>query len=81
MNTDIPSGARMPHFWEAMVSLLSLVVGISVSIVMYGLDPQIPMLMGVIVASLVALRCGFKWKDIQYGMVRGIDIMTPHSDC
>ncbi|CZF84426.1 Na+/H+ antiporter NhaC [Grimontia marina] len=72
MKTDIPEGARAPMFWEAIVSLLSLVVGISVSIVIYGLDPQVPMLLGVVVASIVALRCGFSWKDIQSGMVNGI---------
>ncbi|MGX9416925.1 Na+/H+ antiporter NhaC [Vibrio sp. WJH972] len=77
MNTDIPTGARTPHFWEAIVSLLSLVVGIVVSIVIYGLDPQIPMLMGVIVASIIALRCGFTWQHIQDGMVKGITNALP----
>lgn len=72
MKTDIPEGARAPHFWEAIISLLSLVLGISISIVMYGLDPQIPMMLGVVVASVIALRCGFSWKDIQGGMVNGI---------
>ncbi|MEP3512778.1 MAG: hypothetical protein ABJN38_13540, partial [Lentilitoribacter sp.] len=68
MKTDIPEGARVPHFWEAMISLFSLVIGISVSIVVYGLDPHIPMLLGVFVASLVALRCGFSWQNVQNGM-------------
>ncbi|KXF82842.1 Na+/H+ antiporter NhaC [Enterovibrio coralii] len=72
MQTDIPEGARAPHFWEAIISLLSLVVGISISIVLYGLDPQVPMMLGVVVASVVALRCGFAWKEIQGGMVAGI---------
>ncbi|SKA59842.1 Na+/H+ antiporter NhaC [Enterovibrio nigricans] len=72
MQTDIPEGARAPHFWEAIISLLSLVVGISISIVLYGLDPQVPMMLGVVVASVVALRCGFAWKEIQGGMVSGI---------
>jgi NhaC family Na+:H+ antiporter len=77
MKTTIPKGARKPHFWEALISLLSLVVGISVSIVVYGLDPQIPMLLGVAVASLIGLRCGFSWQNIQYGMVRGITNALP----
>ncbi len=77
MNTAIPPGARAPRFWEATISLFSLVVGISVSIVIYGLDPHIPMLLGIIVASIVALRCGFKWHTIQNGMVRGITNALP----
>ncbi len=77
MKTSIPEGARAPHFWEAMISLISLVIGIAISIVAYGLDPHIPMLLGVLVASLVALRCGFSWQNIQNGMVRGITNALP----
>lgn len=77
MKTDIPAGARAPHFWEAIVSLFSLVVGIVLSIVVYGLDPHIPMLLGVLVASVVAWRCGFSWQNIQNGMVRGITAALP----
>ena len=77
MDTTIPKGARAPHFWESMISLFSLIVGISISIVIYGLDPQIPMLLGVMVASIVALRCGFDWHTIQNGMVRGITNALP----
>lgn len=77
MKTDIPPGARAPHLWEAIISLFSLVIGISISIVAYGLDPQVPMLLGVVVSSLVALRCGFSWENIQNGMVRGITNALP----
>jgi NhaC family Na+:H+ antiporter len=77
MDTTIPEGARAPHFWEAMISLFSLIAGISISIVIYGLDPHIPMLLGVFVASIVALRCGFDWHTIQNGMVRGITNALP----
>ncbi len=77
MKTDIPSGARAPHFWEAMISLVALIIGIIMSIVVYGLDPHIAMLLGVAVASLVGLRCGFSWKNIQNGMVRGITNALP----
>lgn len=77
MKTDIPTGARAPHFWEAMISLFSLVAGISLSIVVYGLDPHVPMLLGVMVATIVAMRCGFSWLNVQNGMVRGITNALP----
>lgn len=77
MKTTIPPGARAPTMLEALISLFSLVLGISVSIVVYGLDPHIPMLLGVVVASLVALRCGFSWTNVQNGMVRGINNALP----
>ena len=43
------SKQRDPHVWEALISLVSLVAGISISIVAYGADPHIPMLLGVFV--------------------------------
>jgi NhaC family Na+:H+ antiporter len=63
---------REPYFWEAIISLFSLVIGIMLSIVVYGTDPHIPMLLGVFVAALVGYRAGFKWDAIQEGMLNGI---------
>lgn len=77
MNLDLPKGARLPSFMEAFISLASLILGIGVSIVIYGLDPQVPMLLGVIVASLIAMRCRFSWHSIQDGMVQGITNALP----
>ena len=77
VQTDLPQGPRAPTLIEALVSLFSLIAGISVSIAIYGLDPQIPMLLGVIVACGVALRCGFTWDAIQEGMVTGIGNAVP----
>jgi Na+:H+ antiporter, NhaC family len=47
------------------------------SIYFFGLAPHIPMLFGVCVASLVALRCGHGWQSIQDGMVAGITNALP----
>lgn len=63
---------REPYFWEALISLFSLVVGIILSIVVYGTDPQIPMLLGVLVAALVGYRAGYSWDVMQEGMLKGI---------
>ncbi|MEM7742051.1 MAG: Na+/H+ antiporter NhaC [Pseudomonadota bacterium] len=77
MKTTIPEGARAPTITEAMISLVALIIGITTSILIYGLDPHIPMVLGVIVASIVGLRCGFSWTNIQNGMVRGITNAIP----
>ena len=68
---------RKPYIWESLISLLSLVVGISLSIVKFGSEPHIAMLMGVLVASTIAWRCGYKWKTIQDGMIKGITNALP----
>jgi len=77
MDAHLPEGARLPTMLESLISLFSLVVGIGVSILIFGMDPHIPMLLGVIVASIVALRCGFHWDVIQHGMVAGIANALP----
>lgn len=77
MKTTIPEGARAPTVLEAMISLTALIIGITTSILIYGLDAHIPMVLGVIVASLMGLRCGFSWTNIQNGMVRGITNAIP----
>ena len=77
MKTTIPEGARAPTVLEATISLVALIVGITTSILIYGLDAHIPMVLGVVVASLMGLRCGFSWTNIQNGMVRGITNAIP----
>jgi NhaC family Na+:H+ antiporter len=72
MENELPDGARLPTVTEAIISLLSLVLGIGISIALFGMDPHIPMLLGVVVSSLVALRCGFGWQNIEKAMVWGI---------
>ena len=71
-NLDPPVTYRPPTLPEALISLFSLVIGIGVSIYFFGLAPQIPMLFGVGVASLVAMRCGHDWQSVQDGMIAGI---------
>ena len=63
---------REPFLWEAILSLISLVIGIMLSILVYGTDPHIPMLLGVFVAALVGYRAGYLWDTIQDGMLKGI---------
>jgi NhaC family Na+:H+ antiporter len=69
--------ARLPTIPEALVSLMSLIIGIGTSIYFFGLDPQIPMLLGVGVAGLIAWRCGNNWAAIQKAMIDGISNALP----
>ncbi len=67
-----PREKRDPYLWEALISILALVTMISLAIVRYESDAQVPILIGVLVAALVGLRAGFSWKDIETGMLNGI---------
>jgi NhaC family Na+:H+ antiporter len=63
---------RDPYLWEALISILGLVFFISLAIVRYESDAQVPILLGVLVAAVVGLRAGFSWKEIETGMLNGI---------
>jgi len=63
---------REPYVWEALISILGLITAISLAIVKYESDAQVPILIGVLVAALMGLRAGYEWKDIEIGMLNGI---------
>jgi NhaC family Na+:H+ antiporter len=63
---------RDPYLWEAMLSIVGLVLFISLAIVRYETDPHVPILLGVLVAAIVGLRAGFSWKEVETGMLDGI---------
>ncbi|SLM32549.1 Na+/H+ antiporter NhaC [Desulfamplus magnetovallimortis] len=63
---------RDPYVWEAMISILGLVLFISLAIVKYESDAQVPILLGVMVAAIMGIKAGFSWEEIESGMLNGI---------
>ncbi len=63
---------RDPYLWEALISILGLVLFISLAIVRYESDAHVPILLGVFIAAIIGLRAGYSWKDIETGMLDGI---------
>jgi len=63
---------RDPYLWEALVSIVGLILFISLAILRYETDAHVPILLGVFVAALVGLRAGFSYKEIETGMLNGI---------
>lgn len=63
---------RKPYFYEALISILGLILVMGVALVKYKTDPHIPMLLGSVLAGLVAFKVGYDWKYIEQGMIEGI---------
>ena len=63
---------RDPYLWEALISIVGLIVFISLAIVRYEIDAHVPILLGVLIAALIGLKAGFNWKEIETGMLDGI---------
>lgn len=63
---------RKPYLWEALLSFGFLILVMAVGIAVYEQNPHIPMLIGTLFAILIALKIGYKWKDIEKSMFDGI---------
>ncbi len=63
---------RKPYLWESLLCLLFLVVALSVTLIVLGGDPQIPLIAAAIFTALIALRTGVSWKDLEKGGIEGI---------
>lgn len=63
---------RAPKVWEALISLLGIMVIMAIGIVKFKTDPHIPMFIGVILASIIAYKIGYKWMEIERMMLSGI---------
>ena len=74
---EINQQTRLPTVIEALASLFSMVLGIGVSVALFGLHPQVPILLGVAVSSVVAWRCGYQWAAIEKAMVIGVTRAVP----
>ena len=63
---------KEPKLSQAIFSFLALIVVMSIGIIVFKVDPHIPMFVGVIVAAIVAMSLGFKWETIEKMMIDGI---------
>src|SRR3954462_5357191 len=81
MTDDITTEAavRPPTLWDALLPMLVLVVLIGLSVYLFGIDAtsgplQVALLMGAVVAALVAHKNGHSWENLAKAIVDGISI-------
>ena len=44
----------------------------AVGIIIFGVDPHVPMFVGVMAAAIMALHLGYKWDEVEKSMMDGI---------
>lgn len=59
-------------FLQAMIPVIFLVLALVFTLKVLGGDPHIPILASAAVASLVAMKRGFKWGELEKGIVETI---------
>lgn len=77
--TKASATVREPTFFDAMIPLLLLVVMMGGAVYLYGDSSsygpnQIALLVGVGVASIIGLKNGYTWTEIEQGIVKGISM-------
>ncbi|ALA52867.1 Na+/H+ antiporter NhaC [Shouchella clausii] len=64
-------------FWFALLPLITMITAMAVTIVGLEGDPHIPLMIGTAVAALMAMKAGFKWREIEESMYKGIKLALP----
>ena len=70
---------RTPSVWQALLPVAFLILLLVASVNFFGSDAsygpnQIALILSAVVASLVGLRLGFTWKQMQEAMVKGVSL-------
>jgi NhaC family Na+:H+ antiporter len=66
-----------PHLLVALIPVAFLVAALWVTVVhlrQHGLTTHVPLILSTVVAAIVAMARGHRWKDIERGMVDGIGL-------
>ena len=63
---------REPYLWEALLSFGVLIVVMALGIIVFEVDPHVPMFIGVCFAAIMALKIGFTWDQVETAMKDGI---------
>lgn len=63
---------RQPTLLEALLSFFFLVAVMAAGIIIFKVEPHIPMFFGVMAAALMALWLGYPWERVEQFMMDGI---------
>ena len=71
------SKSTAPSIFESLIPIVSLIVMLSASVYIYGDDSsyggnQIALILGAAIASIIGIKNGYAWKEIEAGIVKGI---------
>lgn len=78
LGMSVVNAANLPEL-PVITPVLRMLADLPVlgSLITSGLTPHIPLIFGTVVASLMGLRLGMNWQEIERGMVDGIVVALP----
>ncbi|WP_057760803.1 Na+/H+ antiporter NhaC [Cytobacillus praedii] len=63
--------------WKSIIPLFGLIIAAACSIFIWKAGMNFPLIIAVILASVVAISCGWSWGDVQQMMVNGVTRALP----
>ena len=64
-------------FGKSLLIMAVLLVCIFVGVILWGLDPHVPIIIATVIAAIIAILSGMKWDQLEDGMVKAINNVTP----
>lgn len=68
---------KKPSFLASIAIVLCVVTFLGISILHYGVAPQIPIIIATIFLACYGLTLGYRWKDLENAMAKGISQGIP----
>ncbi|UOQ92064.1 Na+/H+ antiporter NhaC [Halobacillus shinanisalinarum] len=68
---------RKPSFLVSSLIILFIIAILGVSILVYGAAPHIPIVLAAIIVALYGLKLGYKWKELEQAMTKGVSYGIP----
>ena len=65
---------RMPTLIEALIPVVLMMFFLGYSILKFGASPHIPLIGGTIIASVMGIRLGYSWQELEDGLIFGITL-------
>jgi NhaC family Na+:H+ antiporter len=63
---------REPYLWESLLAIGFLMVVVSYTLIVLKGDPQIPFVIAMVFTSLIALRTGITWAELEKGIISSL---------
>ncbi|MBM7586085.1 NhaC family Na+:H+ antiporter [Bacillus pakistanensis] len=63
---------KKPSFLASIIVVLFVITLLGISILHYGVAPQIPIVVAAIFVACYGLTLGYKWKELESAMAKGI---------
>ncbi len=65
---------KVPGFGSSLFVLLFLFVAMAISVMWLSIPVHITLILTIVVATIVAMRSGYTWKEVQNGILYGADL-------